>query len=67
METWQRGKIDFWAVYCSGLSTAYLIPVDIVPDGSEGSLHIKENNYRNQHIYKFAKDYELERTIGRLA
>jgi PD-(D/E)XK endonuclease len=54
-----QGEVEYFGVYSSNTSKAYLVPVDDVPYVSRATLRLKSTKNNQEKRVIWAKDYEL--------
>jgi hypothetical protein len=56
-----RGEVDCFAVYCPETEGIYLIPIDDLGVGTQGSLRLEAPRNNQRRRIRYASDYELAR------
>jgi hypothetical protein len=56
--------VDFFAVYCPQVDSAYLVPISDLPMHREASLRIEPPKNNQRRFVRYARDYEIGRSLN---
>jgi hypothetical protein len=56
-----RGEIDYFAVHCPETGWVYLVPIEVIPNKSHGSLRVDPPLNNQRRYVRWAADFQLVR------
>jgi hypothetical protein len=59
-----RLDVDFFAVYCPQVDSAYLVPISDLPMQRQASLRIEPPKNNQQRFVRYARQYEIGRSVN---